>query len=215
MTLLVGAKGPVVALGYYNYVMMLDESSILIWYQNTTRIGPPAPVRLLVIQPGQLTSLGDTVGDKVGVLIGGKASAEMSLKTVDATEELRAEFPEQLRSMDELLVLCRCSGISEGGGNLALLVAYPRRSAYRLYPQDWFNSGGMDYGYQWVTRVGRNPRTGRVHGEGFRIPPFVLDDSLRQIRYPWWTRRIDTAGRWYHKARDVAPSLELSAFIGG
>jgi len=197
MTLLVGAEGPVAALGFYNYVMMLDESSLLIWYQNETRIGPTAPVRLLVIQPGQLKSLGDDVdslceemrNDRVGVMIGGNAAAEMSLQTVNAADELVAVFPEPLRSVEELPILCRSSGIREEGPNSALLVARPRQSAYRLYPQDWFNAGAFDYGYQWVTRVARNPRTGRVHGEGFRIAPFVLDDSLRQIRHPWWTRR--------------------------
>ena len=207
MTLLVGAKGPVAALASYNYVMMLDESSLLIWYQNTTTIGPTAPVRLLVIQPDQLRPLGDNVDslceemrdDRVRVMIGGNASAEMSLKTVDAADELRAEFPEQLRSIDELLILCMCSGIREEGANVALLIARPRQSTYWLYPQDWFNSGGFDYGYEWVTRVARNPRTGRVHGEGFRIAPFVLDDSLRRLRIHWWKRRIDPAGRWYHR----------------
>jgi len=207
MTLLIGAKGPVAALGSYNYVMMLDESSLLIWHQKVSGIGPTAPVRLLVIQPDQLTPLGDHLNSlceqmkdrRVRFSIGGKASAEMSLGTVNAVDELKAEFPEQLRSIDELLILCSCSGIREEGANLALLIAHPRRSAYRLHPQDWFNAGGFDYGYEWVTRVARNRRTGRVHGEGFRIAPFVLDDSLRQLRYSWWTRRIDTAGRWYYK----------------
>jgi hypothetical protein len=82
------------------------------------------------------------------------------------------------------LILCHSSAIEESPrgerSNLALLVAKPRTGIYELYPQDWFNSAGLDYGYQWVTRVARDPKSGRIHGEGFRIRPFVLDDTLRR-----------------------------------
>ena len=64
--------------------------------------------------------------------------------------------------------------------DLALMVACPRECTVQLYGQDWFNGGGLDYGYQWVTRVARDPKTGKVRGEGIRISPFVLDTSLRQ-----------------------------------
>jgi len=69
--------------------------------------------------------------------------------------------------------------------DLALLVAHPRTSSYRLYSQDWFNSLDLDFGYQWVTRVARHPETGRVHGDGIRIHPFVLDDLLRGLAEKW------------------------------
>ena len=194
-TLLVGANGPVAILGFYNYVMKLDELSVLIWYQNWTGVAAPIqPVRLLVVRPERLSPLGENLesfyrqmdGDRVPIIIGGNPSAEMSLAPWSDTDELQAEFPEQLQSIDELLILCKFSGAgtqpSVEGGNLALLVARPRRGTYRLYPQDWFNSGALDYGYQWVARVARNPRTGQVHGEGVRIAPFILDDSLRGLR---------------------------------
>jgi hypothetical protein len=181
-------------LDFCNYAMMLHESSLLVWHQRSTKIAPTAPVRLLVIQPHLLSPLGNDLDslyqqmrdNHVPIAMGGTASAEISLSTVNAAAELRAEFPTQLQAVDELLILCQSSVIDsrptgEGAG-LALLVARPREFTYRLYPQDWFNSGGFDYGYQWVTRVARNPRTGQIHGEGIRIAPFVLDDSLRQVR---------------------------------
>jgi hypothetical protein len=55
----------------------------------------------------------------------------------------------------------------------------PGSGTLRLYPQDWFNDGRVDLGYQWVTRVARDPETGRIHGDGIRIDPFSLDDSMR------------------------------------
>jgi hypothetical protein len=145
-----------------------------------------------VIEPNRLRPLGDELislyermnAQKEFIALGGNASAEMSLSTRIVDEEQKVDFPEALKSIEELLILCRSSGIATqpGSVNLALLVAHPRESEYRLYPQDWFSTAGLDYGYQWVTRVVRNPLTGYIHGEGFRISPFILDDSLRGLR---------------------------------
>jgi hypothetical protein len=193
-TLLVGPDGPVAALSFYNYVMALDESTLLVWNQGLglTEVAPSEPVRLFVIEPNRLRPLDSDLNvlfermktQKELVALGGNTSAEMSLSTRVVDEELKAEFPEPLQSVEELLILCHSSGIAteRGSVDLALLVAHPRRSEYRLYPQDWFNTAGLDYGYQWVTRVARNPQTGQIHGEGIRIEPFILDDSLRGLR---------------------------------
>jgi hypothetical protein len=110
--------------------------------------------------------------------------AEVAVPTnvVDRWEEIA--FPEELRRIEELLILCYSSAIEHQPGadrnNLALMVTRPREGRYRLYPQDWFNGGGYDYGYQGVTRVARDSDSGRIHGDGFRIAPFVLDKSLRR-----------------------------------
>jgi len=138
-----GANGPVAILNFYNYVMPLDESSLLIWHQRSTQAGPSEPVRLLIVQPKDLSPLGENpdslferMSRDVPIIIGGAASAEMSLATTNAVDELHAEYPEQLRSTNELLILCHTSGIEtlgSQGSNLAVLVARPRQSTYRLY----------------------------------------------------------------------------------
>jgi hypothetical protein len=192
-TLLVGSDGPLVVLNFYNYVMMLDESSLLIWHQQWSEGSPTQPVRLLVVHPNRLTPLAgdldclyETMNDhRLPIILGGEPTAGMSLETHNCTDEVRTEFPKQTHSANELLILCKSSGIPTGvvgeRSNSALLVAHPRQSMYRLYPQDWFNSGGHDYAYEWVTRVVRSSRTGQVHGEGMRIGPFILDDTLRKL----------------------------------
>jgi hypothetical protein len=193
-TLLVGPNGPVAVLNFQNYVMRLDVSSLLIWHQQWTEFGPTEPVRILVVHPDRLTPLPGDLDSlyeamnvhRTPITLGGKPTAEVRLETHDCTDEIQTEFPEQMHSADELLILCHSSGIpgpiAGGGSNSALLVARPRQAVYRLYQQNWFNSGGIDYGYQWVTRVVRNHRTGQVHGEGMRIAPFILDDSLCNLR---------------------------------
>jgi hypothetical protein len=112
-----------------------------------------------------------------------EGSASLSTAT---SEDLRGlAFPEATRRLDELLILCASSLAGPYPGpersDLALLLARPREGTARILPQDWFNAGGYDYGYQWVTRVARDPRTGRIHGDGIRIGPFVLDASLRRL----------------------------------
>jgi hypothetical protein len=109
---------------------------------------------------------------------------EVSLPTAVIGEPRGWTVPEPLTNTEELLILCHSSAIEPSPvlerSNLALLIAKPSAGIYELYPQDWFNNASLDYGYQWVTRVARDPESGRIHGEGVRIRPFVLDDSLRR-----------------------------------
>lgn len=193
-TLLMGPYGPVAILDFYTYVMVLDESRLLVWNQAYSSLaGLSSPVRLLVIDPTLLMPLRNNLdslyermnAEKKYIVLGGDGLANLSLPTTNAADELSIKFPSQVQSIKELLILCHSSGVADKGlDNLALLVAYPAESKYRLYPQDWFNEGSFDYGYQWATRVVRNPLTGHIHGEGVRIKPFVLDDSLRLLREP-------------------------------
>lgn len=53
--------------------------------------------------------------------------------------------------------------------------------ATRVAPQDWFNQGPYDFGYQWITRMARLPDVGEIVGEGIRLGVFRLDSPCRQI----------------------------------
>lgn len=193
-TLLVGVDGSVAVLNAYNYVTTLDSSSLLIWNQRREADdGHTAPVHLVVIRPSLLPPFGDDLPREISRMDRTQArlalqdppDVSMYMNTDVTGENISAVFPKQLHAIDELLILCDSSAIAprEDGinANLALLVAKPKQSVYQLYPQDWFNSSDLDFGYQWITRVARNSQTGRVHGEGFRLKPFELDDSLRQL----------------------------------
>jgi hypothetical protein len=190
-TLLVGPQGPVAALGFQNYVKVLDAETLLIWFQQPRRSGAPSfPVELLVLKPrvmeplrGDLDFLAIPAGARP-ILLESAPIAQSKLDTTRVEGDLHAEFPAQLETFEELLILCSSSAIGGGPiftGDLALLVANPSKSSYRLYPQDWYNRFETDFGYEWVTRVARNPRTGRIHGDGIRIGAFVLDESLRKV----------------------------------
>lgn len=192
-TLLVGQFGPVAILGFYNYVMLLDEETFVVWHQQYVESGKTAPVLMTVLRPsalppllGKLESVYKLMDEqKISLHYGGEALSVASIATSEALELCDVLFPPEVRHIPELLVLCH-SSVAEAtpsweSGDLALMVASPPDSTVRLYAQDWFNKGGMDFGYQWVTRVARDPKTRRVHGEGVRISPFILDSSLRQL----------------------------------
>jgi len=51
------------------------------------------------------------------------------------------------------------------------------RASNRLRVVDirWFIEGHFDLGYQWITRVARDPVTGWLVGGGIRIPDFLMD----------------------------------------
>jgi hypothetical protein len=195
-TLLVGPRGVIAVLNFYIYALALDASSILVWYQEKRGDSYQGQIIMPILELEKLTPLEPDLNsvfnrmneEKLPIVISGEASVLCSLGTDNVTDEVKTEFSRQLSSLEELLILCHSAGIPGGNawdrGDLALMVVKPRQSSYRLYPQDWFNDGGMDLGYQWVTRVARNPETNQIHGEGIRIQPFILDGSLRNLLAP-------------------------------
>ena len=191
-TVLSNRDGPVLILDFHNYVSVVDSATILVWHQQHMATGPTAPVVLRIFRlddlpplVGELEVLCQSLRDAASFVASGRPLCEFSIPTTVASEQRELVFPEQLRHIEELLILCNSSSIDDSlrsdRSNLALLVACPSRGTYQLFPQDWFNHANLDYEYQWVTRVARDPRTGRVHGEGIRISPFVLDATLRNL----------------------------------
>lgn len=91
-----------------------------------------------------------------------------------------------------------------------IYVVNPDQGTVEVLAQDWFNEGDVDFGYQWITRVAREPTTGRLVGDGIRIDCFVLDETGRNLvkhylpaglpgsvkRKQNFARKIRSALRW-------------------
>jgi hypothetical protein len=179
--------GPVLLVGMYHYISVIERSLLLIWSQHLSQ-----GVEMTVLDPSKLAHLKDVSllcakmqRTKTGLLYEGRHVARVNLDTTVSARPVQCAFPPPINKIDELLILCQSSGAEarRTQHRLALLVAHPSKSTYRLYAQDWFNMGDFDYDYQWVTRVTRDPANGKVHGEGFRIAPFVLDDTLQNLSH--------------------------------
>jgi hypothetical protein len=50
-----------------------------------------------------------------------------------------------------------------------------------VFPQEWFNTGDYDFGYQWIAHVVRR-KDGAIIGEGIRLGSFELDESNRRVK---------------------------------
>jgi hypothetical protein len=65
--------------------------------------------------------------------------------------------------------------------NRSIYCLRPDKNEVEVLPQDWFNHGEYDFGYQWITKVARDSHSGRIAGTGIRLRSFLLDDSGRRI----------------------------------
>ncbi|MEW6436340.1 MAG: hypothetical protein AB1508_04125 [Pseudomonadota bacterium] len=68
-----------------------------------------------------------------------------------------------------------------GKGSFCLYAIDPANRSLEVFPQDWFNDGTPDYGYQWITCATRDPATRRLLVGGIRIDSFILDETGRRI----------------------------------
>lgn len=185
--------GVVLLLDFHNYVLPLGGDAVVVWHQERVAGGPTAPVVLRTFSASELRPLRGRLGRHCrrmrrrgdSFVSHAPPSSEVRIPTTAVDEMGKASFPSLLEGLDELLVLCHSSGISESpgrsGSNLAVLRLAPRDGTFEFYPQDWYNNGSFNFEYQWVSRVERDPESGRIRGEGIRIPPFVLDGTNRSI----------------------------------
>jgi len=75
------------------------------------------------------------------------------------------------------------------GSEVQLWSLRPKDGVLDMIPQDWFNTGDFDKGYQWPTRAARDDKTQVIVGDGIRIGTFALDGSGRHIA-GWLERAV-------------------------
>lgn len=83
-------------------------------------------------------------------------------------------------SIRELLLLA--DGPSRQNAAASIYAWNPEAGTLDVMPQTWFNEGNTDLGYEWITRVTRDPTSGHILGDGIRIAPFELDAQGGWIR---------------------------------
>ncbi len=91
-------------------------------------------------------------------------------------------FPDEFRTIDELLVVTSTPSTEPERPCAAIFVLYPNAGLIEVLPQQWFTPMKFDTGYQWITRVARDPDTHRIIGDGIRIGTFELTDDGKNLR---------------------------------
>lgn len=175
---------------FHHYVIHLKDSLFLVWNQKTSKQGPSKPVNFLVFDCNLLEPIEniekackEMVEQKMGIYHIGGLVSQVDLPTTNI-DSFEMKFPEYFDNIDELLVLIHSSALGDFSweqDNLCIVSITPRNGICVFYPQDWFNTGKYDYGYQWVPKVARDPKTRKIIGQGIRIRDFVLDDTNRKI----------------------------------
>ena len=93
----------------------------------------------------------------------------------------RFVFPPPLKTLPEVLMLGDNASIAGTGMKRSIYCMRPNDGNIEVLPQDWFNLGNFDFGYQWITKVVRDPDSGRICGTGIRLKSFILDENGRQV----------------------------------
>lgn len=153
---------------FQNYVLPLDSGDLLIWHQPYQSKAPSKDISCVIVSPENLLSLGRETLSLCKQLRKSKSSSLLKCNNkeifhiptnVPAEHTITYEFSDQLMYLNEILFLCHSSGICDAYSyeedNVGILKAIPKEKSYIVYPQEWFNKGGLDYGYQWITRVAR------------------------------------------------------------
>lgn len=87
------------------------------------------------------------------------------------------EFPEAFHHINEMHLVSSYPAKSKDDPHAAIYVVYPQAGLVEVLPQRWFTAKDYDIGYQWISRVTRDPETHRLVGEGVRIGGFELTED--------------------------------------
>ena len=197
-TVLLNAAGQKLLLAdLYCWIRWFSTSHLLIWHQRRHDSSTPNPaVRMHVFEVAAFETLSD---DACGVLDaspdlvlsqgGHVAAATFDAQLKPGRHGIHLPFP--YSQLDELLVL-----VSPGRphAQFHLWAVQPAKGVVDVIPQEWFNCDEYDCGYQWITRMVRDPQR-RLIGEGIRLGVFRLDSSGRRVEE--WLHRDPSWPFWY------------------
>ena len=191
------ANDLIAVLRMYCYTLPLKDHRFLVWYSYADPTNKVSYIKLSLINADRLEPLTDIL--KIRVYM-----KENSINFFQQNAEILSvmipssfaegshdfTFPNELKELDELLIVAGSTAARCNGKPTSCIFALrPSQDLVDVYPQDWFNNNeNTDLGYQWITRVARDPESGKVFGEGFRINHFRLDNSLRQLEHLYDSR---------------------------
>lgn len=165
------------ALNYYCWPFLLPQGRLGLWCNEHRHI------RLLAFELDALAAfpLHDIAGwfnkSPERVYSATAPLAELELPWDLPAGNQKLAVPEELRGVDELLIISSYQAAGKDEAACALFALRPGAGTVEVLPQRWFTAGKYDIGRQWVTRVARDPSTGRIVGEGIRVGKFELNDA--------------------------------------
>lgn len=89
----------------------------------------------------------------------------------------KIEVPEELKTVDELILPTSYKAMSKDDPAFALFVCYLQAGLVEVLPQRWFTTAQYRVGEQWITRAVRDLASHRMVGECFGVGTFVLEED--------------------------------------
>jgi len=173
----------ILGLRIYSYLRLLDARRLLVWSQDRpSREGTPR-LNLALFDLEQLPQISDT-RDLCRVLGASRAPARADVEPAASWSipvslpagRHDADIPDWLSSEKEILILVDSQNSPADTSVRTVWRIVPPEKIIEVLPQYWYQNGNFDFGYEWITRIARDP-VGRLVGDGIRMRPFLLDES--------------------------------------
>jgi hypothetical protein len=172
---------PLLALNSYCTPFLVPPANLGIWCPEGRNI------RLVAFDPDQLKAFSyfdiagwfKTSSDRIYSATEPIADFEVSAVLPPGTHPI--DIPGGLHTVDEVLAPISYPAKAVTDAAAAIYAFYPQAGLLEVMPQKWFTTKDYEPGRQWITRVTRDRDTHRIVGEGFRVPPFELDESGTQV----------------------------------
>lgn len=183
------------AITIYSYVSRISDSVFAVWKVDPKREDSSSPkVHLDLYQVDKLWPADKPINpllmkqDGKHFLTALPPIASVQISRNDTPGRFQVHFPPEFSICEELFILVSNPGWDTA--ELDLWIVHPRESEIQIVPQTWFTSGSYDFGYQWVTRITRDPVTKNIVGDGIRINGFILDPT--GTRFMGWLNETTT-----------------------
>jgi hypothetical protein len=175
-------------LGFYSYAMPLSQSRILVWYEAGEPPQPMVGIEMFLLEISEMSALEKRTAEAriprpqaPKLTFNGGLAASVTIPASLKTGLNRFVFPAPFKTLPEIMVLGSNSSIPGTTMKRTIYCLRPNEGDIEVLPQDWFNLGDFDFGYQWITKVVRDPQSGRIVGTGIRLKSFILDESGRRV----------------------------------
>jgi hypothetical protein len=184
-------RQPRLVLPMYIWFQVLNERWMLLWnrrYNAREIIPSPIKIHLLNVDHLRRVDLGDWVAQNPAPVdplfrVAPEFGASTEVRAAYPPGKHELSLPPAFDRVPEFFVVAENPALPRESGkpSFCIYAVDPAERSIEVLPQDWFNDGTPDIGYQWITCATRDPTTRRLLVSGFRIDSYVLDKTGRRV----------------------------------